>query len=218
MIEDNEIHKINVVSDSPTSQYRNKSSFWFMHQFATKHNITLKWIFSEANHGKGVPDGIGGDGKRAIADIIRFNPDNAFYGVNDLLPGMCKALPSIQITTYTGEEVKVKASLLQKLKSIDGTAKGHEGSMVAVAGGKHRMLMNETSDQQPTDFIFAYEKNVKCLKKEQREYKKKSSSKNKESDNESDNESEDNNGKESDDHDCNDDDTSSSESESDDNQ
>ena len=126
MMEDNEIHKINVVSDSPTSQYRNKYLFWLMHQFATKHNITLKWIFLEANHGKGVPDGIGGDGKRAIADIIRFNPDNAFYGVNDLLPGMCKALPSIQITTYTAEEVKVKASLLPKLKSIDGTAKCHE--------------------------------------------------------------------------------------------
>ena len=41
--------------------------------------------------------------------------------------------------------------------------------MVAVAGGEHRMMMNETSDQQPTDFIFAYEKNVKCFKKEQRE-------------------------------------------------
>ena len=68
------------------------------------------------------------------------------------------------------------------------------------------MMMNETSDQQPTDFIFAYEKNVKCLKKEQREYKKKSSSKNKGSDNESDDKCEDNNGKESNDHDGNDDD------------
>ena len=66
----------------------------------------------EANHGKGVPGGIG-DGKQGIADIIRFNPDNVFYGVNDLLPGMCKALPSIQITTYTAEEVNEKLSLYQ---------------------------------------------------------------------------------------------------------
>ena len=44
-----------------------------------KHDITVKWIYLEANHGKGVPDGIGGDGKRAIADIIRFNPDKPFY-------------------------------------------------------------------------------------------------------------------------------------------
>ena len=158
LLTENKIHNINIVSDSPTSQYRNKSSFWYMLQFAMKHDITIKWIYLEANHGKGVPDGIGGDGKRAIADIIRFNPDKPFYTVNDIFDEMCESLPSIEITTYTEEDVKEKASLLPQLKSIDGTAKCHEVTMISVVNGEHQMVMKENSDQEPSIFKFVYEK------------------------------------------------------------
>ena len=49
----NEVHfgTLNVISDSPTSLYRNKSIFWFMQNYASKHATEFKWIYLEANKG-----------------------------------------------------------------------------------------------------------------------------------------------------------------------
>ena len=71
---------------------------------------------------------------------------------------MCESLPSIEITTYTEEDVKEKASLLPQLKSIDGTAKCHEVTMIPVVNGEYQMVMKENSDQEPFIFKFVYEK------------------------------------------------------------
>lgn len=54
-------------SDSPSSQYRNKTNVYFMKHFLPKWfpNLeTFTWNFSEAGHGKGVMDGVGGSLKR----------------------------------------------------------------------------------------------------------------------------------------------------------
>ena len=47
------INMINIVSDSSSSQYRNKSIFWFGSKFVEKYNVRLKWIYLELNKGKG---------------------------------------------------------------------------------------------------------------------------------------------------------------------
>ena len=49
----NNCKKIIIVCDSPLSQYRNKTIFWFMKQFSTSHFITFKCIYLESGHGKG---------------------------------------------------------------------------------------------------------------------------------------------------------------------
>ena len=50
---------INIVIDSPMLQYRNRKIFYLIHQFAEEYIVTLHWIYLEAGHGKGIPDGIG---------------------------------------------------------------------------------------------------------------------------------------------------------------
>ena len=100
-VEKGGIKKINIVSDSPTSQYRNKSIFYFMQDFCEKSNIFFKWIYLEAGHGKGIPDGIEAVVKQAISDIVPFNPEQGVYGCNDMLKlGLRDIIPSISIHTY----------------------------------------------------------------------------------------------------------------------
>ena len=47
------VHQFNIISDSPTSQYRNKNVFWFMSKFCSLKNVSIDWICLEAGKGKG---------------------------------------------------------------------------------------------------------------------------------------------------------------------
>ena len=52
------------VSDSPVTQFLNKSMFYYMQKYAEDKDITFKWIYLESGHRKGIPDGIGATVKR----------------------------------------------------------------------------------------------------------------------------------------------------------
>lgn len=97
LIEDG-ISDLTIVSDSPTSQYRNRFMFYFMHSLVKQHDVRLKWIFLEAGHGKGIPDGVGASVKRAIQNIVTTNMNTPIYSVNDLMThGLKSAHPSIKL-------------------------------------------------------------------------------------------------------------------------
>jgi hypothetical protein len=59
LVNEKEVSTMNIISDSPISQYRNKTMFYLMKRFAIQQKIKLKWIYLEAGHGKGVADAIG---------------------------------------------------------------------------------------------------------------------------------------------------------------
>ena len=115
------VMKIFLVSDSPTSQYRNKSIFWYMQQFAKEHNVCIVWIYLEANKGKGIPDGIGAVAKRAIKDAIALDPDHPKYNVDHLMNYLPALTPSIKYVPFTAEDVAKKTELLPDLEAIKGT-------------------------------------------------------------------------------------------------
>ncbi|VEN62562.1 unnamed protein product, partial [Callosobruchus maculatus] len=58
---------IHFLSDGPSTQYRNKVMFQLIVKYLAKQFDveTVIWHFSEAGHGKGAPDGVGGCLKRA---------------------------------------------------------------------------------------------------------------------------------------------------------
>lgn len=61
----NELSKILVFSDSPSSQYRNSNTMSFMANLCKQLNIPeFQWFFSEAGHGKSAADGVGAVLKR----------------------------------------------------------------------------------------------------------------------------------------------------------
>ncbi|KAL0879214.1 hypothetical protein ABMA27_002997 [Loxostege sticticalis] len=71
------IDTVHFVSDSPSSQYRNRYIFFVISQlqqdFPELNFIT--WNYLEAGHGKGAPDGVGAVLKRTADQIIRFGND-----------------------------------------------------------------------------------------------------------------------------------------------
>lgn len=61
------------LSDGPSTQYRNRTAFYLLqHRLRSSFpNVTMgSWNYSEAGHGKGAPDGVGGTIKRTAADKI----------------------------------------------------------------------------------------------------------------------------------------------------
>lgn len=142
--------KINVVSDSPLSQYRNKSIFFVIKKFAEDNEIDLTWIYLECGHGKGKPDGVGAVVKRMIKVIIDMSPDEAVYKVEDLLAnGLQKMVPSIKLLTFTTAEIEAKRKIIpSSLKTVTGTAKFHEIRAVTANGVCQLYASNLSGEDQ----------------------------------------------------------------------
>ena len=58
-------------TDSPTSQYRNKTMFDMVARHQQIYGMKASWHFFEAGHGKGACDGIGGVVNRTVAQQSR---------------------------------------------------------------------------------------------------------------------------------------------------
>ena len=157
---------INVESDSPLSQYRNKNVFWMIEQFSKNNQTVLKWIYLETGHGKGIPDGIGAVVKRAISDIIAMNPDKSIYSVNDLLIlGLAERVPSIIVIQYREEEVQAINKQLPELVGVKGTLKIREVS-AEIENGSVRLYGEELSNQKPFPIFMETRKISTKLKEE----------------------------------------------------
>lgn len=68
---DPEIKCIHYWTDSPTSQYRNKTMFHLVANHQETFGIDAKWNFFEAGHGKGPCDGLGGSTKRLADQAVK---------------------------------------------------------------------------------------------------------------------------------------------------
>ena len=79
------ISTINIISDSPSLQYRNKCMFWLIQNFFAERKVEIKWIYLESGHGKGIPDRIGATVGKATKNILVHKPDDTIYTVDYLL-------------------------------------------------------------------------------------------------------------------------------------
>jgi len=70
--------------------------------FRRLSNIT--WNFSEAGHGKGVPDGIGGFLKKLLDDLIRRGIDIPDFNV--LVDELKDRVTSVFISTVSNQEIE----------------------------------------------------------------------------------------------------------------
>lgn len=75
------IDTLHFLSDSPSSQYRNKYMFFIISQIRQDFpQITrITWNYSEAGHGKGAPDGVGAVLKRTADRMVVFGADIGTY-------------------------------------------------------------------------------------------------------------------------------------------
>lgn len=66
-----QIKIINIFSDGPGSQFKQRYLFSNLHTWEEKHEIKLIWNFFATSHGKGVVDGLGGTVKRSVWRHVR---------------------------------------------------------------------------------------------------------------------------------------------------
>ena len=66
-----ELQYVHNLTDSPTSQYGNKSILEFLTRHKTLFGVNARWDFLESGHGKGPCDGLGGSVKRSADMAVK---------------------------------------------------------------------------------------------------------------------------------------------------
>lgn len=125
LVHEKQVTTINIISDSPLSQFRNKTTIYLMKQFATKEQVDVKWIFLESGHGKGVADAVGAAVKRNFDQAISYKPDDSFKNAMDLLDAVENS-SNIKLFIYDKSDIEKVKKSIPKLVAIKGTAGFHE--------------------------------------------------------------------------------------------
>lgn len=99
------------LTDGPTTQYRNKTIFYLIGNYVPvmfgNSCSTIHWHYSEAGHGKGAPDGIGGCLKRTADRLVAEGKDVT----------NCKAM--MELLTKEVKNIKIMEMDETLLKHID---------------------------------------------------------------------------------------------------
>ena len=117
--------EIVIVSDSPTSQYRNAKMVFLTKSWAEKFGLRIQWIYTEAGHGKSAADGIGGKIKNLVKDKMAFNRQYTIQTMEDLVE-LIKGDTTVELRIHTKDDVLNVANKLLHLSSLKGALKIHE--------------------------------------------------------------------------------------------
>ncbi|CAH0731021.1 unnamed protein product, partial [Brenthis ino] len=121
------IHTLHFISDSPSSQYRNKKIF---HMISSLHIYlnsvdTITGNYSESGHGKGAPDGVGAVIKRTADRAVSQGHD--IKDLDDFLTVMNQNLKKIRLKIISEYDVFEKDLLFpQNIKAFPGCMKMHQ--------------------------------------------------------------------------------------------
>ncbi|XP_074040073.1 uncharacterized protein [Leptinotarsa decemlineata] len=119
---------LHFLSDSPSTQYRNKKMFYYIQTYLPILFPNIKqisWNYSEAGHGKGAPDGIGAAVKRCADRLVEFNTDIDTF--DKFSQKVTENLPNIYICVIEEQDIqKCKEVLPKNIPCCVGTIKTHQ--------------------------------------------------------------------------------------------
>ena len=154
------VKTVNVFSDGPSSQFKQKYLFSNLSTWQEEFDIELKWNFFATSHGKGVVDGIGGSVKRAVWRHVRseqVHVSNA-QQYSDVARERC---PQIHVHYISKEDIDRHQDFLNKkwenTVTIPGTHKIH---FIRPASDKHKVVIAETSDDKELKIVRIRKPNV----------------------------------------------------------
>jgi len=135
------VDTVNFQSDGPTTQYRNKKNFFMMAYFSSKSGwLRSSWNFTEAGHGKGQPDGIGGVVKQTADQAVAHGAD--ISSLKDLTSILADQNLKVQVFEIDVEEVKQMDQYLQmNLKAPKNTMKLHQ--VIWKCSAAHSLVLRE---------------------------------------------------------------------------
>lgn len=121
------INSVHILTDSPSTQYRNKSMFYLFSNHMVKDFDLRKasWHFHEASHGKGAPDGIGAYVKRTADRLVAHGKD--IQDLETLYRTLTEKNTKVEVFLVTEQEIQDVYQLLpSKLKPIKNTMRVHQ--------------------------------------------------------------------------------------------
>ncbi|CAB3248789.1 unnamed protein product [Arctia plantaginis] len=116
-----------ILTDSPTSQYRNKNIFYILTQLReTFPSLKLvTWNYQESGHGKGAPDGVGAVVKRTADNEVKCGRDVGDF--SSFLAVVRENVKNVEIKVVEEHEIIEKELLLPKdISPFKGTLSVHQ--------------------------------------------------------------------------------------------
>lgn len=142
-----EVKYIHYFTDSPTSQYRNKTIFHILTQHEKEFGIPASWHYFEAGHGKGPCDGVGGTTKRMADEAVK-QQKATIQDADDffLWTQAQKENSSIKYLFVSKEQcsdAQTSIDSFGNLQSVEGTMKLH--AVIPVNGMEGYVAIRNTS-------------------------------------------------------------------------
>lgn len=121
--------EIVIISDSPTSQYRNRFIVALLEHFVLSSSaiLSVKWIYLEAGHGKGAADGVGAAVKLKMKNILA-RANNTDWSAAELKSSYEKDDQTVKLVMYDKQDVEeVKRSeAYQSASKVENIGSCHE--------------------------------------------------------------------------------------------
>lgn len=135
------IDTLHFLTDSPSSQYRNRKIFYIISQL--QHMFpdlkAISWNYLETGHGKGAPDGIGAVVKRTADKTVRFGRDVGT--LKDFWLVMKEKIKNIEMRIITRKDIEERTTP-SNIKTFKGTMSVHQ---VLWSAGSLRMTFRKLS-------------------------------------------------------------------------
>jgi hypothetical protein len=122
------IRKVHYLTDSPTSQYRNKTIFQLLVDHEAEFGIKAQWNYLESGHGKGPCDGLGASVKRAADMAIKQGKASIQNGKDFYHWATTERGSKVKYVYYGQEdydEAKIILDSKEKCIPVSGTFKLH---------------------------------------------------------------------------------------------
>ena len=136
---------MNVFSDGPSSQFKQKFLFSNLHLWEQDHGVKIQWNFFATSHGKGPVDGLGGSVKRSVWRHVKSGMSH-IENAKEYATVAKERNPKIHI------EYVAQAEIIDKKPSLDAnwlnvcTVPGTQQLHCIVPCGRDKLLVAETSD------------------------------------------------------------------------
>ncbi|XP_054262091.1 uncharacterized protein LOC128986031 [Macrosteles quadrilineatus] len=117
------------LSDSPSTQYRNRNMFFLIGTYLAKQLGVdrLMWHYSESGHGKGAPDGVGGCLKRTADSLVNQSKD--ITNCQSFIDNLEQHCPNIKLMKIDVEQMDVIDKIIpdkQTFPPVKGTMSIHQ--------------------------------------------------------------------------------------------
>jgi hypothetical protein len=136
--------RVSIVSDSPSSQYRNRKTLYIIDRvLRTELDIMRwQWIYTEAGHGKGAADGVGAAIKRRCDTRVTHGDQMEIVTADDVKAAVqAGGKSTIFVATISSADIQAIKDVfdLVRLSPMSGIARAHHAQRTA-AGIIYREL------------------------------------------------------------------------------